>query len=892
VALSILAGSSAFADGQSPAAAGDDVYDRMLAVSEQTASQQDEQQRDRNRLVRAGVSSSAYATNLSLSAFSTEDSNQLSAGKQLTDIEVRWDGSAERYSGIWYPVNGTVWKLIQGDASAWNSFIDNMAPKNGRYLDIEVGYFGGIKRYSAIFLEDGDDYGYALRSTNTDAQFQAYLDQYANEGRAIVDFEAYQDTAGNMRYAGLWVSDPNQPPTVLYYDLRSNEFSDLLDPLHGRVIDIERYQSSEQNDEIRYAIILTAYPGGAWKVRRGMSSSNLAAEHATIADSDTHIVDIESWVEGGLVKYGAVWGDNYKSLHEVAAVSPDTDVEPLPGAAATLVTNLEATGARIGIYAKNLTSGQSMSYREDEPFYLASVAKTAVHVRYWQHRYSGQLAGTETINYTTGGNTPDLYYTDCNKGGNSLTPTNFGQPFSLDFLDQIMMQISDNSATSMLVDDPANGLAWDNLDLNEWLSGLGGIGRGWNLLTGIQDLDRTIVWQGQRDSPDQYSLFLAPRGSLETYFRPQVSANPPCGVDLWGTLLDWVQATYPDATALPTFSDQSGHDRYFNMGLNTSTPRAFGRFQEALALDGFFDEAQTNAVLTIMTEGSIYRYAGLPSHIRAATKGGSKGSAGQGNQVCNDSAIYSIGPDRVSLYIATEDGSFNCPATTRPNFSRPIARAVLPAITPTLQDAGAGFQYLLSENIDYDDSIVIATSILNSGGGDAGSYDVSFFASSDTTIAITDHWLGKKVIPGTAGGATSPTTLIAPVPASLPPGTYNLGWIIDPVTLANPVGTVGEYLELPADIITAGGDPTKHYNTLMPNKTLTLHCAGTTIVQQGFAYQPGQSVTCTASQRIGASDIEVKGTAALVYRAPAISLGSGFSVALGGTFTATPIGAP
>ena len=131
---------------------------------------------------------------------------------------------------------------------------------------------------------------------------------------------------------------------------------------------------------------------------------------------------------------------------------------------------------------------ESLGYRENEPFYLASTTKIAVHARLWQHYGSGHLAQTDTVLY---GDPNDPFFNPAfadsavpwyvderpNPGLSTLTdPNNVGrwsadslQAIPLSTLDAAMMQVSDNSATSMLVKDPTFGLAWDSLDLNEWL---------------------------------------------------------------------------------------------------------------------------------------------------------------------------------------------------------------------------------------------------------------------------------------------------------------------------------------------------------------------------------------------------------------------------------------
>ena len=61
------------------------------------------------------------------------------------------------------------------------------------------------------------------------------LDTYLREGKSIIDFEAYQHYNGETRFAGVWVNDPNQPPTHLLYNLEALDISRLLNPMQGRI---------------------------------------------------------------------------------------------------------------------------------------------------------------------------------------------------------------------------------------------------------------------------------------------------------------------------------------------------------------------------------------------------------------------------------------------------------------------------------------------------------------------------------------------------------------------------------------------------------------------------------------------------------------------------------
>ena len=367
-----------------------------------------------------GGSAAIYELNLTRSQFDSLHATYTGQANQLVDVDIRWDGSQERFSAIWFPlpVGSTIYDIIQVPYSEYEDFFEFMQTKDGRFIDVEVGYFDGVKLYSAIFMEDGDDYGFWLRTTNTDAQFQTNQANFLNMGYSIIDFEAYTDSGGDTKYAGVWVKDPNQPQTTLYYGLESADVSDLISPRIGRVIDIERYYSSI-HDETRWAMIFAMDSGGEQYQRRGDTASGIDGWDDTFSDSNTHMIDIDSYESGGTVRYIALWGDTYKSLHEVDLISADSDQEQTPAAVSNLITQFEnaAGPAVIGVYAKNVRTNQSIAYRADEPFYLASTAKIPIHIKYWREVQNAQLNAGTLISYTSGLNSRAPWYTEIGLAG-------------------------------------------------------------------------------------------------------------------------------------------------------------------------------------------------------------------------------------------------------------------------------------------------------------------------------------------------------------------------------------------------------------------------------------------------------------------------------------------
>ncbi len=772
----------------------------------------------------AGSSPTSWEDNLTEAQFITRNSDENAQGNQLVDIEIRWTGSELRYSGVWYPVNGTVVWWAAGNAQAWDDFVaDYVQGEDGRWLDFDVEIINGTKLFSGCFLIDGDAYAWEIRSTHTDAEFQTRLGNNSLKGLQIIDFEAYVEN-GNTTFAGAWVNDPNQPRTTLYYGLTGAELSDILSPqlpidptsglspisgIAGRPIDIERYYSTIHS-ETRYAIIFAMYPGHEWAVWRGYNETDFNQKDFESSDANTHLIDLETWNDGGL-RYAGVWGDTYKSLHEVSGIAAEQDSEPINGQMQNLINLFEAQDGQgplgtIGFYAKNIRTNQSIGYRASEPFYLASCSKTTAHIKLWQEHEANNIDMV---------NDPSILYSKnpwyMNDKNNGLGQANFGTSYTLAQLDSLMMGPSDNAATSMLIE-----LVLGRNLLNKWLSGVSGVGRGFGLITGISDLDRIIMWQGQvNDFPNDTSYFTIPSWIWEPVFRG--------AGDLFGDLQNWANAN--NGGVIPQRSTSLGHQRYYRMGMNTVQPRAFGRMLEKYIDGDFFNEAGTltsalNSMGTFSQmadnlDGNAF-FAGFnplpePTALTGFYKNGGKGGTlcnGTRYQVTNDTGIMQKGADTIVMVMFSKDNltcNSNCnPAilNCRPSTASPPGNAIrsfyfarlgselFSELIADMTDSGTEFHKISSETISPYKSWWIRNHIDNVRGGDAMPYKVRYFASVDTIIdgnlappngTGNDYLLGTYQTPSNHLGNSEVNVGIDidEFPANIPEGIYNIGWMID-----------------------------------------------------------------------------------------------------------------
>ena len=97
----------------------------------------------------------------------------------------------------------------------------------------------------------------------------------------------------------------------------------------------------------------------------------------------------------------------------------------------------------LGVYVQNLASGETFSWRADDPWYLASLIKIPVAAQVLAERQADTLTLDERLT---------LAQSDFVDGAG---PTNWhdpGTPISIRYLLEQMITVSDNTATDMLID--------------------------------------------------------------------------------------------------------------------------------------------------------------------------------------------------------------------------------------------------------------------------------------------------------------------------------------------------------------------------------------------------------------------------------------------------------
>ena len=172
------------------------------------------------------------------------------------------------------------------------------------------------------------------------------------------------------------------------------------------------------------------------------------------------------------------------------------------------------------------------------------------------------------------------------------------------------------------------------------------------------------------------------------------------------------------------------------------------------------------------------------------SKGGTKGGA---SRPVSDTAIIEMGPDAITIGVFTKDNSRSS-STIRSSFMPQIALEVFRALAPNLFSDISGSSFTPT-SIAAGEVFDVTTFIHNVGGGEcATGFDVTFYASTNTTISEFDRPIATVRVPAIAPGSGRFAPYLGPFPDTVPPGTYYVGWIVDSAG-ANVIGEIGEWDE-------------------------------------------------------------------------------------------------
>ena len=187
---------------------------------------------------------------------------------------------------------------------------EELKNKGMMVVDLEVDVIGGSYRVGAVFRSNPDGRGWYSHRDLTDAQFHARWLELKGQGYRLVDQETYV-VGGSRRYAGVFVQNKEGLAWASYRNATSAEFSAKFDEYRDAgylPVDVEVYPTGSG---LRYAAAwVKNVEGLAWKLRRGLTSSEYSAAFDSYKAQGLRSVDVESVKTSDGQRYAGIWIKN------------------------------------------------------------------------------------------------------------------------------------------------------------------------------------------------------------------------------------------------------------------------------------------------------------------------------------------------------------------------------------------------------------------------------------------------------------------------------------------------------------------------------------------------------------------------------------------------------
>lgn len=260
------------------------------------------------------------------------------------------------------------------------------------------------------------------------------------------------------------------------------------------------------------------------------------------------------------------------------------------------LARIDASGRlRIGVYVQDLDTGESLSYKADQRWYLASMVKVPVAM--------AVMRGIERGEYTLD-TAVTLRASDYVDGAGTTNRQPVGQPIAIRVLLEQMIIYSDNTATDMLID--LVGLA----EVNALVESL--VPEGFRRITSLGAIRRTL-YGSLAPGADQ----LAGKDLLQLHRERSDAAR----LQLLSSLVDVPVSRFK----LPSLD--AAYNAYYASGLNSARLDAYGALLSLLVGGQALAPESTAYLLKLMERvatGTNRIKAGLPAGVRFAHKTGTQ----------------------------------------------------------------------------------------------------------------------------------------------------------------------------------------------------------------------------------------------------------------------------
>lgn len=186
----------------------------------------------------------------------------------------------------------------------YQAFFDQYVNDGFRLAQVSGYTLQGADRYAAIWVRSPGA-SWVARHRMTSAEYQAAFDQYVGQGYRLVDVSGYARD-GEANYAALWIQDAG-PEFVARHGLTSDEYQAAFDGYvrDGFRLDLVSGYTVDGTD--LYAAIWLRGGEGAWQARHRMTSDEYQTTFDQLVGEGYRLVDVSGYTVDGQARYAALW---------------------------------------------------------------------------------------------------------------------------------------------------------------------------------------------------------------------------------------------------------------------------------------------------------------------------------------------------------------------------------------------------------------------------------------------------------------------------------------------------------------------------------------------------------------------------------------------------------
>jgi len=276
------------------------------------------------------------------------------------------------------------------------------------------------------------------------------------------------------------------------------------------------------------------------------------------------------------------------------------------------------SAGNLGVYLKEIKTGDEVAYQAERPWYLSSTTKVPIAIALLREVEAGKISLSQKL---------VLQSSDYVDGAGELLSRKPGESFTVSFLLNRMLTLSDSSATDMLV-----RLVGEE-KVNAFVAEQGGFGK----LTTILGVRYGAFGELHPNAAKLTNLDYLSFKKGKTYDE---------------RLQLFAQGIGVNRTALRATSIEAAFERYYAKGENSASLKAFGLMLEKLKTGKLLNAKHTKLMLDTMaktTTGSQRIKAALPAGAVFAQKTGT-----QVGRICNVGLVNSTLPDALVVAACVE----------------------------------------------------------------------------------------------------------------------------------------------------------------------------------------------------------------------------------------------